>query len=397
MKYDPNARNRLDRVNREKQNRIRKVSKLPDTAEYGEAVAFEGCLWIYFDGKWEKYGAGAALEALQAEVDEILTAPSVPVSDEPAWISDPPSIDVYTGMEATVSFRGDFQVGSTPASFRPEIAANSDGTGDVPVNLEDLTLTISGLNLIVDASEVAYGDTAYYRIIANIGGTMPDRASGWVQLVIRNRVQPSFGSLDALTVYEGQTIIYDFTNEFTEGMPASTSIAVTLARNTSGGDITDTALDTELTASVSGTVLTLDASSVVLNADEDNRTVYYRLTATTPDLTQVHSTWVTVTIKNAFAAAVDDPPVQTMYEGDTRLVDWSGLIDDGQPMINGMRIEFARNVDGEAITDAALDTELAGSADFNGQTATIDASGVDVGMDTTVYYRLVAEQDDPPT
>ena len=307
------------------------------------------------------------------------------------------SIDIYTGMEATVSFRGDFQTGSTPASFRTEIAANSDGTGDVPINLEKLGLTISGLNLIVDASEIAYGDTAYYRIIANIGGTMPDRASGWVQLVIRNRVQPSFGSLDALTIYEGQTITYDFTDQFTEGMPASTSITVGLARNTSGDAITDGELDTELTASVSGTVLTLDASAVVLNADEDNRTVYYRLTATTPDNTQVHSTWVTVTIKNAFAASVDDPPIQTIFEGDTRVVDWSGLIDDGQPMINGMRIEFARNIDGEAITDAALDTELAGSADFNGQTATIDASGVDVGMDTTVYYRLVAEQNDPPT
>ena len=386
MKYDPNARNRLDRVNRGKQNRFRKVSKLPDIAEYGEAVAFEDCLWIYFDGRWEKFGSGVALGTSQ-----------VLVSSEPKWLGDPPEIDIFVGMEATVSFQGDFQVGTTPVSFRTEIAANSDGTGDVPVNLEDLELTISGLNLVVDASEVEYGDTAYYRIIADLGGAMPDRTSGWVQLVIRNRVQPSFGTLDALTIYEGQTITYDFTDEFTEGMPASTSITVGLARNTSGDGVTDTALDMELTASVSGTVLTLDASAVVLNADENNRTVYYRLTATTPDNTQVHSTWVTVTVKNAFAASVDDPPVQTLFEGDTRVVDWSGLIDDGQPMINGMRIEFSRNVDGDPITDDALDTELAGSADFNGQTATIDASGVDVGMDTTVYYRLVAEQNDPPT
>ena len=387
MKYDPNARNRLDRVNRGKQNRFRKVSKLPDIAEYGEAVAFEDSLWIYFDGRWEQFGSGVALGTSQE-----------PVPQESKWISEPPEIDIFVGMEATVSFQGDFQVGTTPVSFTVEIAANSDGTGAVPVNLRNLTLAISGLNLIVDASEVEYGDTAYYRIIADLGGgVMPDRTSGWVQLIIRNRVQPSFGTLDALTVYEGQTITYDFTDEFTEGMPASTSITVGLARNTGGDAITDTALDMELTASVSGTVLTLDASAVVLNADENNRTVYYRLTATTPDNTQVHSTWVTVTVKNAFAASVDDPPMQTIFEGDTREVDWSGLIDDGQPMINGMRIEFARNVDGEAITDAALDTELSGSTNFDGQTATIDASGVDVGMDTTVYYRLVAEQDDPPT
>ncbi len=386
MKYDPNARNRLDRVNRSKQNRLRKVSKLPDTAEYGEAVVFEDCLWIYFEGKWEKYGAATGLERSQ-----------VPVPVESTWIGDPPAIDIFVGMEATVSFQGDFQVGTTPVSFSTEIAANADGTGDVPVNLKYLTLTISGLNLVVDASKVAFGDTAYYRIIAHLGGTMPDRASGWVQLVIRNRVQPSFGSLDALTIYEGQTITYDFTDQFTEGMPASTSITVGLARNTSGDGVTDTALDTELAASVSGTVLTLNASAVVLNADENNRTVYYRLTATTPDNTQAHSTWVTVTVKNAFAAEVEDPPIQTIFEGDTREVDWSGLIDNGQPMINGMRIEFARNVDGDPITDDALDTELAGSTNFDGQTATINANGVDVGMDTTVYYRLVAEQDDPPT
>lgn len=62
MKYDPNARQRLDRVDRQKGNRTRPVDVLPDRAEHGDRVYLipksEFHTWL--NGKWEPEGIESA-------------------------------------------------------------------------------------------------------------------------------------------------------------------------------------------------------------------------------------------------------------------------------------------------------------------------------------------------
>ena len=52
MKYDPNARNRLDRVDHRKSNRIIEVEALPSRAERGDLVYMHGSTYVYLRGKW---------------------------------------------------------------------------------------------------------------------------------------------------------------------------------------------------------------------------------------------------------------------------------------------------------------------------------------------------------
>ena len=52
MKFDPNARNRLDRVDHQKSNRIVEVEALPSRAERGDLVYMHGSTYVYLRGKW---------------------------------------------------------------------------------------------------------------------------------------------------------------------------------------------------------------------------------------------------------------------------------------------------------------------------------------------------------
>ena len=61
MKFDPNARNRLDRVDRRKSNRIEVVEELPNRAERGDIVhmrRFNLCLSTGKMGKFVCRSAG---------------------------------------------------------------------------------------------------------------------------------------------------------------------------------------------------------------------------------------------------------------------------------------------------------------------------------------------------
>ena len=52
MKHDPNARNRLGRVDRRKGNRVEEVDALPIRAEHGDMVHIDGSTYVFLRGKW---------------------------------------------------------------------------------------------------------------------------------------------------------------------------------------------------------------------------------------------------------------------------------------------------------------------------------------------------------
>ena len=52
MKYDPNTRNQLDRVDRQKSNRVDEVGALPARAQRGDVVLMKGTTYVFLQGKW---------------------------------------------------------------------------------------------------------------------------------------------------------------------------------------------------------------------------------------------------------------------------------------------------------------------------------------------------------
>ena len=52
MKFDPNERHRLDRVDRRKSNRIEEVDQLPSRAERGDTVYMQGNTYVYLSRGW---------------------------------------------------------------------------------------------------------------------------------------------------------------------------------------------------------------------------------------------------------------------------------------------------------------------------------------------------------
>ena len=70
MKYDPNARNQLDRVDRQKSNRIDEVSELPARAQRGDIVLMKGSTYVFIQGKWVNV-SGDLLTRLEAFEEEL--------------------------------------------------------------------------------------------------------------------------------------------------------------------------------------------------------------------------------------------------------------------------------------------------------------------------------------
>ena len=66
MKFDPNARNRLDRTDRRKDNRIEEIEVLPSRAERGDIVHMDGSTYVYLRGKWVNLNGNPCLPLMKS-------------------------------------------------------------------------------------------------------------------------------------------------------------------------------------------------------------------------------------------------------------------------------------------------------------------------------------------
>lgn len=400
MKTERTARAQAQRVDEEKANRWVELDYFPDRATRGDTIYVKGIGYVWLRGEWKPLGGGVATPT---PIVPTAIEPELPYSSEvgdpssgPQWSGSPPIITVATDSPTTVSFDSIFLANGTNPIFTINLATNSDGTGTA-TEFQQLNFTIDAnlFSLTVDAAQVNVG-SIYYRINAEVTG-MGLVSSAWTKLTILDGVSSQWSALAAQSLYEGFAKDYNFST-LIAGADSMATYSVELASDASGTAITQSDLDTELTASIPapGTaIVRFDATGVELTHASANSSVYYRLTLHQADgTTTVNSAWTSLMILNAYVATWGAIPVQRANEGDTLSIDVSSFFIEGAPLTPNANFTVALAGDsvGTAISNVDLDTELTISVDGATKIITVDLTQVDVSLDTNVYFQVRANQ-----
>ena len=403
MRVDPSARSNLARVDREKQDRLKAVRALPRNAQDGDQVVLVTstdqwlCTWIgnqwryqqIFDNPDDTPDIDTGDFVTEEEVQEIV----LDYENPPMWLGTPPSIVLRPGQTTRESFETIFEEGNSPSTFSVYLADNQDGSGALPVGFQEISVIVSGYDIVVDAIRIVSTGTLYYSIGARERSLMAEQRSGYGSIQIQ-AVNTNWDTLPELHIYEMFSGTFDFASYITVGIPTPDNYTLELARNPAGDPIVSSLL-TPLTGSLTNQTITIDATSVTLPG-ENNEAVYYRITANLPGGVQIESAWAILRILNSFDLTYDTLDPLSVQEGNSITLDLTPLINAGRPMtFTNLRVDLFRDTAGNPIIDAALDTEFTVAVDSATNIATFSADAVSgLSTDTTVYYQIYSVQED---
>ena len=403
MRRDRDIIANIDRIDKRKQERIKAVRALPRNAKDGDQVVLVTrkekwlCTWIgnqwryqqLFDNPGDTPDIDTGNFVTEREAQEIV----LDYENPPLWLGTPPSIVLRPGQTTRESFESVFQEGNSPSTFSVYLADRQDGSGALPVGFQEISVIVSGYDIVVDATRIVSTGTLYYSIGARERSLMAEQRSGYGSIQIQ-AVNTNWDTLPELHIFEMFSGTFNFSPYITVGVPTPDDYTLQLRRNPQGDPITDPLL-IPLTGSLTGQTISIDATGVTLTG-EDNEVVYYRIIANLPGGVTVASAWAMLRVLNSFELTYDTLDPLSVQEGNEVTLDLTQFINAGRPMeYTNLRVDLFRDTSGNPIIDVNLDTEFTVAVDSNGE-ATFSAAAVSgLSTDTTVYYQIYSLQTDP--